>query len=105
MTSPNPSRHRMPDSAAGICLSTPDGASRIRRQVNSAINNDAAPIAINTLRHDTCVTSHASGTVAVNAPVSPMTLVSDELVAKWRSLNQFALSLSAEINVTDTPNP
>src|SRR5688500_7777268 len=50
------------------------GASCTFHTVSTASASDATPIATNTVRHDTTVIAHASGTVAAKAPAMPTTL-------------------------------
>src|SRR5689334_9653546 len=81
------------------------GASRIFHNVATAMVNDTTPAATNTPRHDTSVTSQASGAVAANAPSIPKTLPHPLAVAKRRSSNQFAFNFMTQIHALATPIP
>ena len=57
------------------------------------------------MRHDVCVTIHASGAPAITAPRLPANIVTPASVAKRCGSNQTAESFSTEMNATDTPTP
>src|SRR5664279_3953036 len=81
------------------------GRSRTRHQVAtpSVIDNAARPTKM--LRHDVCVTSHASGAPATTAPRLPANIVTPFSVANRFAGNQTALTLRIAMNATDTPTP
>ena len=61
--------------------------------------------ATKTLRHDVCVTSHASGAPATTAPRLPASIVTPFSVAKRFGGNQTAETLRIAMNATETPTP
>ncbi len=60
---------------------------------------------MNTIRHDACVTIHASGAPAITAPRLPANIVTPLSVAKRFAGNQTALILRIAMKATETPTP
>ena len=83
----------------------PGGASRTKKSAPSATASDSAASASITVRQGSACSTHANGPPAAAEERLPASTTTPVSVAKRRSSNHVAISLSAATNATAVPNP